>query len=128
MALLIAFVVVEERSREPMLPLRLLRQRRSPGPQIAVFAIASSFFAVFLYLTLYLQTVLGMSPIQTGLVYLPGTFLVFVVSGMTAQLGAKHSPAKIASVGLGARRRRARPDAASSASTPRGRRSCRASW
>ena len=65
-----------------------------------MFAIAASFFAVFLYLTLYLQTVLGMSPIQTGLVYLPGTFLVFVVSGMTAQFGASYSPAKIASVGL----------------------------
>lgn len=98
--LLGAFVVVEQRSREPMLPLRLLRQRRFAGSQIAVFAISSSFFAVFLYLTLYLQTVLHFSPIQTGLVYLPGTFLVFVVSGMTAQLGARFSPAKIASVGL----------------------------
>ena len=41
-----------------------------------------------------------MSPIETGLVYLPGTFLVFVVSGMTAQFGARYSPAKIASLGL----------------------------
>jgi predicted MFS family arabinose efflux permease len=98
--LLAGFVVVEQRSREPMLPLRLLRQRRFAGPQIAVFAIASSFFAVFLYTTLYLQTVLGLSPIETGLVYLPGTFLVFVVSGLTAQLGANASPAKIASFGL----------------------------
>jgi MFS family permease len=98
--LLIAFVVVEERSREPMLPLRLLSQRKFAGPQVAVFAIACSFFAVFLYLTLYLQTVLGLSPIETGLVYLPGTFLVFVVSGMTAQFGARFSPAKIASLGL----------------------------
>jgi EmrB/QacA subfamily drug resistance transporter len=99
-ALLVAFVVVEERSREPMLPLRLMRRPQFAGAQIAVFAIASSFFAVFLYLTLYLQTVLGMSPIQTGLVYLPGTFLVFVVSGLTAQLGENHSPARIASLGL----------------------------
>jgi EmrB/QacA subfamily drug resistance transporter len=98
--LLAAFVIVEGRSREPMLPLRLLGEPRFAGPQIAVFAIACSFFAVFLYLTLYLQTVLGMSPIETGLVYLPGTFLVFLVSGMTAQLGANHSPAKIAVVGL----------------------------
>ena len=98
--LLTAFVIVEERSREPMLPLRLLSQRRFAGPQVAVFAIACSFFAVFLYLTLYLQTVLGMSPIETGLVYLPGTFLVFLVSGMTAQVGARFSAAKIASVGL----------------------------
>jgi EmrB/QacA subfamily drug resistance transporter len=98
--LLTAFVVVEERSREPMLPLRLLRERRFAGPQVAVFAIAASFFSVFLYLTLYLQTVLGLSPIETGLVYLPGTFLVFIVSGMTAQFGARFSPAKIAAVGL----------------------------
>ena len=98
--LLIAFVVIEGRSREPMLPLRLMRRRPFAGAQVAVFAIAASFFAVFLYLTLYLQTVLGMSPIETGLVYLPGTFLVFVVSGMTAQLGANFSSAKIASVGL----------------------------
>ena len=99
-ALLIAFVVVEERSRHPMLPLRLMSERSFAGAQIAVFAIAASFFAIFLYVTLYLQTVLGMSPIETGLVYLPGTFLVFVVSGATAQLGAGSSPAKIASFGL----------------------------
>ncbi|HEX2129497.1 MAG TPA: MFS transporter [Solirubrobacterales bacterium] len=99
-AFLIAFVVIEERSREPMLPLRLLTQRRFAGPQIAVFAIACSFFAVFLYMTLYLQTVLGLSPIETGLVYLPGTFLVFIVSGLTAQVGARFSSAKVASVGL----------------------------
>ncbi len=98
--LLLSFVVIEARSREPMLPLRLLGQRHFAGAQVAVFAIAASFFAVFLYLTLYLQTVLHFSPIQTGLVYLPGTFLVFVVSGLTAQLGARFSPAKIASVGL----------------------------
>jgi EmrB/QacA subfamily drug resistance transporter len=97
---LIAFVVVEGRRREPMLPLQLLSQRRFAGPQVAVFAIAASFFAVFLYLTLYLQTVLGMSPIETGLVYLPGTFLVFLVSAMTAQVGQRYSAAKIASVGL----------------------------
>jgi predicted MFS family arabinose efflux permease len=99
-ALLIAFMLIEQRSREPMLPLGLLRQRRFAGPQIAVFAIACSFFAVFLYTTLYLQTVLGLSPIETGLVYLPGTFLVFVVSGLTAQVGARFAAAKVASVGL----------------------------
>ncbi len=100
LALLVAFVIIEARSREPMLPLRLMRQRRFAGAQVSVFAIAASFFAVFLYLTLYLQTVLGMSPIETGLVYLPGTFLVFLVSGMTAQMGANASPARIASIGL----------------------------
>jgi EmrB/QacA subfamily drug resistance transporter len=99
-ALLTAFVVVEGRSREPMLPLRLFRQARFAGPQVAVFAISSSYFAVFFYLTLYLQTVLGLSPIETGLAYLPGTFLAFVVASMTPRLAGRSSPAKIASVGL----------------------------
>jgi len=98
--LLGTFVVLQERSREPMLPLRLLGKSTFAGPQIAVFAIAASFFAVFLYTTLYLQTVLGMSAIQTGLVYLPGTTLVFIVSGLTAQFGQTVSPAKLASIGL----------------------------
>jgi EmrB/QacA subfamily drug resistance transporter len=99
-ALLTAFVVVEGRSREPMLPLRLFRQARFAGPQVAVFAISASYFAVFFYLTLYLQTVLGLSPIETGLAYLPGTFLAFVVASMTPRLAGRSSPAKIASVGL----------------------------
>ncbi|HEX6388993.1 MAG TPA: MFS transporter, partial [Solirubrobacteraceae bacterium] len=98
--LLVGFGVVEARSRAPMLPLRLLRERRFAGAQVAVFGIASTFFAAFLYITLYLQTVLGMSPIETGLVYLPGTVLMFVVSGLTAQFATSIAPAKIASGGL----------------------------
>src|SRR6478672_9206956 len=94
------FVVLQERLAEPMLPLRLLGHPRFAGPQIAVFAIAASFFAVFLYTTLYLQTVLGLSAIETGLVYLPGTSLVFIVSGLTAQFGQHIAAAKLASVGL----------------------------
>ena len=98
--LLGAFALLQQRSREPMLPLGLFRQRQFAGPQIAVFSIAASFFAVFLYTTLYLQTVLGLSAIETGLVYLPGTSLVFIVSGLTAQFGQKIAAAKLASVGL----------------------------
>jgi EmrB/QacA subfamily drug resistance transporter len=99
--LLGAFVVVEWRSSAPMLPLSLFRQRRFTGAQVAVFGISSSFFAVFLYITLYLQGVLGLSPIETGLVYLPGTVLMFIVSGMTAQFATKIHPAKLAAGGLG---------------------------
>ena len=55
-----------------MLPLRLFR-RPFTGAQLAAFAISASFFAVFLYATLYLQQILGLSAIEAGLVYLPGT-------------------------------------------------------
>src|SRR5215210_7989989 len=56
---------------------------------LVAFAISASFFAIFLYITLYLQQIVGLSAIEAGLVYLPGTLVMLVVSGMTAQLGTK---------------------------------------
>lgn len=99
-ALLGAFVAVEARSSAPMPPLRLFRNRRFTGAQVAVFGISATFFAMFMYMTLHLQSVLHRSPIQTGLVYLPGTMLMFVVSSMTAQFAPKVHPAKLAAGGL----------------------------
>ncbi len=86
---LVAFVLVELRVREPMLPMRLFRDSTFTGAQIAAFAISASFFAIFLYATLYLQQILGLSAIQAGLVYLPGTILMLIVSAATAQMGAR---------------------------------------
>jgi EmrB/QacA subfamily drug resistance transporter len=83
---LIAFVVVELRVREPMLPMRMFRDGTFTGAQVAAFAISASFFAIFLYATLYLQQILGLSAIEAGLVYLPGTILMLIVSGATAQM------------------------------------------
>lgn len=84
--LLVAFVVTETRAEQPMLPLGLFRRRDFTAAQIAAFAISASFFALFLYITLYLQEVLHLSPIEAGLVYVPGTMLMFGVSGATSQL------------------------------------------
>src|SRR5918998_4396441 len=83
-----------------MLPLRMFRNGAFTGAQVAAFAISSSFFAIFLYITLYLQQVLGLSAIEAGLVYLPGTVIMFVVSGATAALGEKVSPRMMIGVGL----------------------------
>jgi EmrB/QacA subfamily drug resistance transporter len=98
--LLVAFVMVERRAREPMLPLHLFRLPLFTGAQLAVFAISASFFALFLYTTLYLQNVLSLSPLKAGLVYLPGTILLFVVSGATAQLMKRISAGVLIVAGL----------------------------
>jgi EmrB/QacA subfamily drug resistance transporter len=98
---LVAFVAIERRVREPMLPLGFFRNPAFTGAQIAAFAISASFFAVFLYTTLYLQQVLGLSAIEAGLVYLPGTMAMLVVSGATANLGDKVPARTMISVGLG---------------------------
>jgi EmrB/QacA subfamily drug resistance transporter len=97
---LIAFVVVELRVKQPMLPMRYFRDGSFTGAQLTAFAISSSFFAIFLYVTLYLQQILGLSPIEAGLVYIPGTIVMLVVSGATAQLGAKIPARTMISVGL----------------------------
>ena len=97
---LIAFVVVELSVREPMLPMRMFRDATFTGAQVAAFAISASFFAMFLYTTLYLQQILGLSAIEAGLVYIPGTLVMLVVSGATAQLGAKIPARTMVAVGL----------------------------
>ncbi len=99
-ALLVAFVAIERRVREPMFPLGLFRRPDFTGAQLSAFAISASFFAIFLYVTLYLQQILGLSAIEAGLVYIPGTVVMFVVSGATATLGTKVHPGTLISVGL----------------------------
>ena len=84
--LLLAFAAVETRVREPMLPFSHFRNRSFSAAQIGAFAISASFFAVFLYTTLYLQNVRGLSPVEAGLVYMPGTVIAFFVSAASAQM------------------------------------------
>ncbi len=98
--LLAAFVAVEARVAEPMLPLGLFRDTSFTGAQIAAFAISGSFFAIFLYTTLYLQQILGLSAIEAGLAYLPGTITMLFVSAATSSLGTKVSARVMVSGGL----------------------------
>jgi EmrB/QacA subfamily drug resistance transporter len=105
-ALMAAFVGVESRVREPMLPLGLFRRHAFTGVQIAAFGVSSSLFALFLYTTLYLQNYLGLTPFGTGLRYLPITALSFLVSPVAGMLLSR-IPARVmlgtglAAVGLG---------------------------
>jgi predicted MFS family arabinose efflux permease len=94
-------VIGEQRIKQPMLPMRFFRDGSFTGAQITAFAISSTFFAIFLYVTIYLQQILGLSAIEAGLVYLPGTLVMLVVSGATAQLGQKVPARTMISVGLG---------------------------
>ncbi len=104
--LLVAFVAIERRVAEPMLPLGLFRRRAFTGVQLAAFAVSGSMFALFLYLTLYLQSFLGFSPIEAGVRYLPitlGAFFVAPLAGMAlARVQARYlMSAGLALTGLG---------------------------
>jgi EmrB/QacA subfamily drug resistance transporter len=99
-ALLVAFVAVEARVAQPMLPLRLFRNPSFTGAQVGAFGISASLFAMWLYMTLYLQQILGLSAIEAGLVYLPGTLVNFFVAGSMASIGQRVSPRALMAFGL----------------------------
>ncbi len=84
--LLAAFLAVELLQRRPMLDMSLFRRPAFAGANIVAFAISGSFFAMFLYLTLYIQDVLGYSPLQAGLRFLPVTLLSFAVAPVAGKL------------------------------------------
>ena len=71
--LLVAFLVAQFVQDNAMLDVSLFRKPTFSGASIVAFALSASMFAMFLYLTLYLQTILGLSPLQTGLRFLPIT-------------------------------------------------------
>jgi EmrB/QacA subfamily drug resistance transporter len=87
--LLAAFLVIEVRRRDPMLDLTLFRKPAFAGASIAAFALSASIFSMFLYLTLYLQSVLGYQPLDAGLRFLPTTLLSFAVAPLAGRLSEK---------------------------------------
>ncbi|WHU48804.1 MFS transporter [Gordonia sp. L191] len=97
---LVAFVVIESLVRQPMVPLVMFANAAFAGAQAATFAISASMFAVFVYVTIYLQGVVGMSAIEAGLVYLPGTLAMFVVAGLTDRIVGRVAPRWLIAAGL----------------------------
>ena len=87
--LLAAFCAVELWQRDPMLDLRLFRNRAFAGAQITAFTLSAAAFSMFLYLTLYLQNVLGFSPLGAGLRFLPVTLLAFAIAPISGKLSAQ---------------------------------------
>jgi EmrB/QacA subfamily drug resistance transporter len=88
-ALLITFVVVESRQTHSMLDLSLFRNPSFGGVSIVAFALSASMFAMFLYLTLYIQDVLEFAPLDAGVRFLPLTLVSFFVAPVAARLSER---------------------------------------
>ncbi|MCW2988102.1 MAG: transporter [Solirubrobacterales bacterium] len=84
--LLAAFIAIERRSRHPMLDLSLFRKPAFNGVSAVAFGLSAGMFAMFLYLTIYMQGVLDYSPLEAGLRFLPLTVLGFVVAPISGAL------------------------------------------
>ncbi|HZW75255.1 MAG TPA: MFS transporter, partial [Caldimonas sp.] len=88
-ALLAAFVWIEVRQERPMLDVSLFRRPAFVGVQAGTFAIGAGMFALFPFLSIYLQDVLGYSPLGAGLRFLPITAFVFIVPIATRKLSTR---------------------------------------
>ena len=77
---LTSFVVIERRRQQPMLPLDLFRSGTYVGANLVVFLVALAMFGIFFFVSLYMQNILGYSPVQTGAAFLPLTILIILVA------------------------------------------------
>ncbi|HEY3737718.1 MAG TPA: MFS transporter [Jatrophihabitans sp.] len=86
LVLLVTFMLNEARHRNPMLPLSIFRVKGLPAADVTGLIAFAGLIAMFFFLTLYMQNVLGYSPIRTGAAYLPLCFGVGMAAGITSQL------------------------------------------
>ena len=84
--LIVAFVVVERLNPAPMLDLSLFRRPAFDGASLVAFAVSASIFSMFPYLTLYLQDILGLSPLDAGLRFLVLSGVILVVAAVAGRL------------------------------------------
>jgi EmrB/QacA subfamily drug resistance transporter len=87
--LLLAFVVNEARHRSPLMPLSIFRVRGLAPANATQLITFAGFLAMFFFLTLYMQGILGYSPIKTGLAYLPVCFVIGISAGIASTLITK---------------------------------------
>ncbi|MDX6605825.1 MAG: hypothetical protein QOD14_365 [Solirubrobacterales bacterium] len=92
--LLAAFVFVEWRQDHAMFDLTLFRKPAFSGVSLGTLAIGAGMFAMFLYITIYMQSVIGMTPLQAGVRFLPLTLFAFIVPAATRNIVAK-LPARV---------------------------------
>jgi EmrB/QacA subfamily drug resistance transporter len=84
--LMLAFIGIQLRSSHPMLDLSLFRKPAFVGVSLVSFALHSGMFAMFLYITIYVQSVLGFTPLEAGVRFLPITLLSFFVAPVAGKL------------------------------------------
>ncbi|MFJ5309638.1 MFS transporter [Streptomyces sp. NPDC088350] len=81
--LLVAFAITESRAKEPITPLRMFADRNRSGTYVIMLSLAAAMFGMFFYIVLFVQNVLGYSPIQAGLAFLPVTVVIAAGAGLS---------------------------------------------
>src|SRR5437764_1993105 len=99
-ALVLAFLVIELRSKAPLLPLSIFRLRTLSASNLSGFLLAGSLFSQFFLLTLYMQQVLGYSALQTGVAYIALTLTIIVLSGVAQALTTRFGVRPLLTAGM----------------------------
>lgn len=95
-----AFIAVEARAAQPVVPLRLFASRSRAGAYLNMLLLAAAMFGAFFFLVQYLQNSLGMSPIEAGLAFLPLTGLLFAGARMAPRLVPRYGTRRLMLTGL----------------------------
>ena len=98
--LLIIFVLIEMRVKNPLMPLRVVTERNRAGSYLGSLVVGAGLFSMFLFLGLYLQVVLGYSPLKSGFAFLPFTAGIIIFAGIASQLLPKFGPKPLMVPGL----------------------------
>jgi EmrB/QacA subfamily drug resistance transporter len=98
--LLASFVVIELRSKAPLVRLSIFRVRSLLTANVVMFLVASGMFAMFFFNTLYIQRVLGYGPLEAGLAVLPFTAGVMVSAGLASQFAPRVGVRPVAALGM----------------------------
>jgi len=98
--LLIAFVVIESKVKNPLMPLRVLTERNRGGSYLGSLIVGAGLFSMFLFLGLYLQVILGYTPLRSGFAFLPFSVGIIIFAGVASQLLPKVGPKPLMVPGL----------------------------
>jgi EmrB/QacA subfamily drug resistance transporter len=99
-ALLAAFVAIEQRSAEPLVRLSIFRVRSLLTANLAMFLAFSGMFAMFFFNSLYIQKILGFAPLKAGVSFLPFTAGVMLSAGLASSLAPRIGVRPVAAVGM----------------------------
>jgi EmrB/QacA subfamily drug resistance transporter len=99
-ALIVAFIQIERRHRDPLVPLRIFSNRSLAAADATFLVVAAALFGVFFFLTLYFQQVLGYSALKTGVAYLPLSLTLIGASALASRLVDRFTPKPVLTVGL----------------------------
>lgn len=90
--LIVAFVVIERRTAQPITPLHLFRNRNRTGGLIMMLCLAAAMFGIFFYITIFAQTVIGYSPLKAGVAFLPISVAIIVAAQLASAFQARYGP------------------------------------